>query len=206
MDLHNKTALVTGGAKRIGAAIARSLSDAGVRVAIHCHESLDEAKALQRLCPGSVVIEADLADRDARDAIVPEAVRALGALDILINNAAVWEAAPLPEIDHAHWDRLIEINLTAPFFLDAQGESKGSGALLLLAVDPGSCQGCGICARVCEDGAIAMASPSPDRVAAHRRSRITASSPRVLNRTGTPDVPVPECVRPIIPLYRHCPR
>lgn len=134
MDLHNKTALVTGGAKRIGAAIARSLSDAGVRVAIHCHESLDDAKALQRLCPGSVVIEADLADRDARDAIVPEAVRALGTLDILINNAAVWEAASLPEIEQTHWDRLIEINLTAPFFLarDAGQRMKAAGSGLIV--------------------------------------------------------------------------
>ena len=117
MDLSNKTALVTGGAKRIGAAIVRSLSDAGVRVAIHCHESLDEAKQLQHHCPGAVVIEADLADRDAREAIVPETIRALGSLDILVNNAAIWEAAPLPEIGHEHWDRMLEINLTAPFFL-----------------------------------------------------------------------------------------
>ncbi|MHC4939225.1 MAG: SDR family oxidoreductase [Planctomycetota bacterium] len=136
MNLTDKTALVTGGAKRIGAAIARSLSDAGVRVAIHCHESLEEAKELQHSCPGSVVIEADLADRDARDAVVPEAIRALGGLDILVNNAAIWESAPLPEIDQQHWDRMLEINLTAPFFLAREAgrrmKEAGSGLIVNL--------------------------------------------------------------------------
>ena len=134
VKLEHCTALVTGGAKRIGAAIARALSDAGARVAIHCHDSLDEAKELQHQCPGSVVIEADLADRDARDAVVPEAIRALGGLDILVNNAAIWEAAPLPEIDQQHWDRMLEINLTAPFFLarEAGRRMKEAGGGLIV--------------------------------------------------------------------------
>ena len=136
MNLTDKKALVTGGAKRIGAAVVRALSDAGARVAIHCHTSLDEAKELQHACPGSVVIEADLADRDARDAIVPETLRALGGLDILVNNAAIWEAAPLPEIEPDDWDRMLEINLTAPFFLArAAGlamKSRGSGVIVNL--------------------------------------------------------------------------
>ena len=134
MDLRNKTALVTGGARRIGAAIVQSLSDAGVRVAIHCHESLDEAKALQRKCPGSLVIEADLADREARDAILPETIRVLGALDILVNNASLCESAPLPEIGPDHWDRLLEINLTAPFFLarEAGQQMKEAGSGLIV--------------------------------------------------------------------------
>jgi len=132
----SRTALVTGGARRIGAAIVRALSDAGARVAIHCHTSLDEAKVLQRQCPGSVVIEADLADRDARDAVVPETIRALGGLDILVNNAAIWESAPLPEIEQDHWDRMLEINLTAPLFLAREAglhmKQRGSGVIVNL--------------------------------------------------------------------------
>ena len=96
MELQGKRALVTGGARRVGAAITRALSAAGARVAIHCHESIEEARALGAECPGSVVIEADLADRAARDAIVPEITKVMGGLDILVNNAAIWESAPIP--------------------------------------------------------------------------------------------------------------
>jgi len=136
MNLTKKTALVTGGARRIGAAIVKALSDAGVRVAIHCHDSLEEAKALQHECPGSVVIEADLADRDARNAIVPEATRALGGLDILVNNAAIWTAADLAGIEPEAWDEMLEINLTAPFFLAREAglrmKERGSGLIVSL--------------------------------------------------------------------------
>ena len=130
MDLQGKRALVTGGARRVGAAITKALSNAGARVVIHCHTSIDEARELGAQCPGSVVLEADLADRAAREAIVPEITRVLGGLDILVNNAAVYESAPLPEIDEDHWDRTLEVNLTAPFFLASQAgqQMKAAGA------------------------------------------------------------------------------
>lgn len=115
MDLKGKRALVTGGARRIGAAIVQALADEGVRVAIHCNESDLEAMELQARCPGSIVICLDLLDREARDHLVPEAVRALGGLDILVNNAAIWE--PASEISEEPWDCTLEMNLTAPVFL-----------------------------------------------------------------------------------------
>jgi pteridine reductase len=121
LDLKGKRALVTGGARRIGAAIVQALADEGVRVAIHCNESDAEAIELQARCPGSIVICVDLLDREARDHLVPEAVRALGGLDILVNNAAIWEASP--EISQEPWDCALELNLTAPVFL-AQAAAK----------------------------------------------------------------------------------
>jgi len=136
VELDGKLALVTGGAKRIGAAITRALSAQGARVAIHCNGSIDVARALARECPGSIVIEADLGDRDARDAIIPETTRVLGGLDILVNNASIYEEASLPEIGAAHWDRALEINLTAPFFLaqkaGLQMKQAGSGVIIQL--------------------------------------------------------------------------
>ena len=80
MDLSGKRALVTGGARRVGAAISKALSEAGARVAIHCHDSIDAARELGAQCPGSVVVEADLADRAARDAIIPELTRVMGGI------------------------------------------------------------------------------------------------------------------------------
>jgi len=136
VELDGKLALVTGGARRIGAEITRALSKAGARVAIHCHESIDVARELARECPGSMVIEADLGDRDARDAIIPETSRVLGGLDILVNNASIYEAAPLSEVTSEHWDRALEINLTAPFFLSQkaglQMKQAGGGVIIQL--------------------------------------------------------------------------
>ncbi|MHC4954259.1 MAG: SDR family oxidoreductase [Planctomycetota bacterium] len=136
MDITGKRALVTGGARRIGAAITRALSQAGAHVAIHCNRSIDDARELARECPGSLVIEADLADRAAREAIIPETARVLGGLDILVNNASAYDAAPLPELEPDHWDRMLEINLTAPFFLSQQAglrmKQAGSGVIVQL--------------------------------------------------------------------------
>ena len=136
MDLRGKRALVTGGARRVGAAITKALSEAGARVAIHCHDSIDAARELGAQCPGSVVVEADLADRAARDAIIPEISKVMGGLDILVNNAAVYETVSLPEMNDDHWDRTLEVNLTAPFFLARQAgrqmKAAGSGVIVNL--------------------------------------------------------------------------
>lgn len=131
MELLGKRALVTGGARRIGAAIVEALANEGVRVAIHCNRSDEEAVALHKRCPGSVVISADLLDRDARDHLVAETVRALGGLDLLVNNAAIWERET--SISEEIWDRTLEMNLTAPVFLaQAAAEAMDEGVIVNL--------------------------------------------------------------------------
>ena len=117
MDLDGKTALVTGGARRIGRAICLALAGKGVRVAIHCRASEADARDLADRCPGSVVLRADLADPAERARLLPEAIERLGRIDFLVNNASVYEAAPLAEIDEAAFERALAVDLTAPFFL-----------------------------------------------------------------------------------------
>src|SRR6185503_14698083 len=89
-----QTALVTGGARRIGSAIVRDLASHGWAVAIHCNTSVAEANVLAaeiRTATGqAVVVRGDLADRRALAGIVPEAVGALGPLTLLVNNASVF--------------------------------------------------------------------------------------------------------------------
>jgi NAD(P)-dependent dehydrogenase (short-subunit alcohol dehydrogenase family) len=91
----NKAALVTGGAQRIGRRIVERLAEGGYAVAIHCRRSTDEAETIAsriREAGGqATVLRADLADADAVERLVPEAVRALGPLTFLVNNASEFE-------------------------------------------------------------------------------------------------------------------
>ncbi len=120
--LNDKTALVTGGARRVGAAICRRLHGAGANIVVHCNQSLHEAQALvhelngQR--PGSaIVMQADLLEAGALPALVQRTVSAFGGLDVLVNNASSFYATPIGAIDERAWDDLMGTNLKAPLFL-----------------------------------------------------------------------------------------
>jgi pteridine reductase len=136
VDLGGKTALVTGGARRIGRAICIALAEEGVKVAIHCRSSEAEARDLAGRCPGSLVLRADLADPAERARVVPQALERLGQLDFLVNNASVYEQTPVGEIDEAAFERSLAVNLTAPFLLARDAglrmRAAGSGAIVNL--------------------------------------------------------------------------
>jgi pteridine reductase len=118
----NPVALITGGAKRVGAAIARRLHEAGFDLALHYRSSVDEARALQAelesLRPGSILIlQADLADLPATQALVPAVIARFGRLDALVNNASSFYPTPLGDISLDQFDDLIATNARAPLFL-----------------------------------------------------------------------------------------
>jgi len=115
-------ALVTGGARRIGAAIARTLHAAGYDLALHCHRSAAEAEALaaglERQRAGSTcVLAADLADPAAPSTLVDAVLDRYGRLDALVNNASAFFPTPVGEATPAQWDTLFAANARAPFFL-----------------------------------------------------------------------------------------
>ena len=120
--LNNKVVLITGAARRIGAAIATSLHQSGADVAIHYRGSADEAAALadkfnaQRL-DSATTFSSDLNDTTALQGLIEEVLDWHGRLDILVNNASRFYATPIGEINEGHWDDLIGSNLKAPLFL-----------------------------------------------------------------------------------------
>ena len=114
--------LITGAARRIGAATARKLHEAGARIAVHCNRSRAEADALAaelngRRAGSCAVVQGDLLDLAALPRIVEDAARAFGRLDALVNNASSFYATPFGSISQREWDDLIGTNLRAPLFL-----------------------------------------------------------------------------------------
>ncbi len=113
-----RTALVTGGAKRLGRAICLQLAHAGFRVAIHHYRSEAEAVLLAaEIGPAATAIAADLADERATQALLTRAAEALGPVGVLINNASVFERDEWDDATRESWDRHMEPNLRAPFVL-----------------------------------------------------------------------------------------
>ena len=115
-------ALVTGSARRIGAAIARALHAAGYDLALHYRSSSDDVDALaaelERARPGSTVrLQADLAEFDRLPELVARTVGRFGRLDALVNNASGFFPTPVGEATPAQWDALFATNARAPLFL-----------------------------------------------------------------------------------------
>ncbi|MBK8173777.1 MAG: SDR family oxidoreductase [Rhodospirillales bacterium] len=114
-------ALVTGAARRIGAAIARGLAGAGWAVAVHHARSTQQANALvgEIIAAGgkAVAIAADLESEDQTTALIEQAARALGPVTCLINNASIFERDEALTATHESWQRHMQINLRAPFVL-----------------------------------------------------------------------------------------
>lgn len=111
MGLKGKTALVTGGGRGIGEAIARRLAADGADVIV-CGRSEEALEKVAQAIGGKALV-VDLMDRKATDAFVLK----VGAIDILVNNAGIAESAPLHRCDDDMWDRMMELNATASFRL-----------------------------------------------------------------------------------------
>lgn len=120
--LHDKVVLITGGARRVGAAITRKLHAAGATVVVHYHRSAQEAQdlaaELNARRPGSVTpLGGNLLKVPLLAALVEATIARHGHLDILVNNASTFYPTRVGEITEAHWDDLMGTNLKAPLFL-----------------------------------------------------------------------------------------
>lgn len=137
-----KTALVTGGAKRIGAAIVEDLAAHGFAVAIHCNRSRDEAEALSARIVGSggraAVVVADLTSMREADGLIGAAAEKLGPVGLLVNNASIFEDDSIENFDLAVWERHFAIHLKAPALLSrrfAGALAPGTHGLIVNIVD-----------------------------------------------------------------------
>lgn len=116
-----RAALVTGGAQRIGRAIALALADAGFAIALHCHTSVAAAEAtcaeIRSTGRSCVVLRADLASEAEVVRLLPQATSALGPIGVLVNNASPFERDEWHDATRASWDAHLEPGLRAPFVL-----------------------------------------------------------------------------------------
>lgn len=121
MELEGKVALVTGAAHRVGRALALALARRGMRLAIHYHASADDARSTAREVEAvsgteAWAVQADLTDAAAPERLIDDVAAHFGALNVLVNSAAIMVRQPLEDVTPADWDRTMHLNLRAPFF------------------------------------------------------------------------------------------
>jgi 3-oxoacyl-[acyl-carrier protein] reductase len=134
--LAGKVALVTGGSRGIGAAIARKLAEEGADVAITYARSGEKARAvvadIEAAGRRGLAIAADNTDADAIESAVEQATAALGRLDILVNNAGIFIAEPLERLTLQDFDATIAVNLRAAFVASKAAASRmGAGGRII---------------------------------------------------------------------------
>jgi len=140
--LRDKAILVTGGARRIGAAIVRRLHDAGANVAVQYRASAEEARSLAaelnaRRANSVVLLQSDLTQTRLLGGLITGATQTWGRIDVLVNNASSFHPTAMGKISEDSWDDLIGTNLKAPLFLAqaAAPELRRTGGCIVNIVD-----------------------------------------------------------------------
>ena len=136
--MHGKVVLITGGAKRVGAAISRRLHAAGANLMLHYRASAGEARLLQgelnhTRAASVALIQADLLDVGKLPSLVEQTLSTFGRLDGLVNNASSFFATQVGDITPAAWEDLVGTNLRAPLFLSqaaAPALRRAQGAIV----------------------------------------------------------------------------
>ncbi len=121
-SLTGKTVLITGGARRVGAAVARELHAAGANLVVHYRNSARDAEVLaaelnQARSGSAAIVPGELLDVAKLPSLVEFALRSFGGLDVLINNASTFYPTPIGKITPQAWDDLLGTNLKVPTFL-----------------------------------------------------------------------------------------
>jgi len=141
MDLSGKSAIVTGASRRIGRAIALALAERGSDIVVHCHRSREEAQTtasqVRKLGRRATIVVADQAAWNDVERICREAWDAMGGIDVLVNNAAIYRRTPLAEVNERDWDDLLDTDLKGPFafarFLGPRMKERGHGKIVNIA-------------------------------------------------------------------------
>lgn len=135
MKIENSVVLVTGAGVRIGREIAIALAECKARIAVHYNSSAKQASetlaSIRAAGSDGELFQADLTDHTNADKLIGKVVAHFGAIDCLVNSAAVMERTPVGEVTPDQWDAMFALNLKAPFFLSqaaaaVMGERGGS--------------------------------------------------------------------------------
>jgi len=131
MELAGRVALVTGAGRRVGRAIALGLAGRGARVAVHYNGSStgarETAAEATRLGTQARTFQADLSAPEEPTRLVDEVAGAFGALDVVVNSAAVMLRTPIGSVTPAQWDAIFALNLRAPFFVAQAAAPRMAG-------------------------------------------------------------------------------
>ena len=153
MRLQGKTALVTGAARGIGLAFARAYLAEGAQVAIADINLAAAEKAVAELGPKAHAIALDVTKQDSIDAAFAEAIGRMGKLDILINNAALFSAAPIVDITRADHDKLFAVNVAGTLFCQQAAArhmiARGQGGTIINMASQAGRRGEGLVAVYC---------------------------------------------------------
>lgn len=153
MRLLGKTALITGSARGIGLEFARAYIAEGARVALADINAEAVARAAAELGPQAIGIQMDVTQQASIDAGFASAIAQMGQLDILVNNAALFSAAPIDEITRADYDRLFAVNVAGTMFcLQAAAKhmiARGKGGKIINMASQAGRRGEGLVAVYC---------------------------------------------------------
>lgn len=154
MRLQGKTALITGAARGIGLELARAyLAEGAAGVAIADINAEAAAKAAVSLGPKAHAVQMDVGSQSSIDAGFASAIAAMGHLDILVNNAALFSASPITEISRADYDRLFAVNVSGTLFcLQAAARhmvARGQGGKIINMASQAGRRGEGLVAVYC---------------------------------------------------------
>jgi NAD(P)-dependent dehydrogenase (short-subunit alcohol dehydrogenase family) len=153
MRLQDKTALITGAARGIGLVIARAYLAEGAEVAIADINLAAAQKAAESLGPKAHAIALDVTKQESIDAGFAEAIAQMGKLDILINNAALFSAAPTVEITRADYDKLFAVNVAGTLFCQQAAArhmiARGQGGTIINMASQAGRRGEGLVAVYC---------------------------------------------------------
>jgi pteridine reductase len=136
-DTEGRTALITGAARRIGRATALSLAQSGMNIVVHYHTSAEAAGELRdqirAVGVDAWLVQADLAERSEVEALLPQAARTAGTVDVLVNNASVFPRDRIADFTADELDLSLQINALSPLLLArAFAEQTGAGAVINL--------------------------------------------------------------------------
>ncbi len=143
-DLRGNVALVTGGAHRLGRAIALALGQAGANVVVHYNHSREQAQGvlheLEALGVQATVVAGDLSRVAEVERVVDTAVARWGRLDVLVNNAGIWGSTPIGTVTEERWSELIDTNLRSAFFAAQRAAPalRASGGAIVNIADVGA--------------------------------------------------------------------
>jgi pteridine reductase len=141
MEISGSVALVTGGARRLGRAFSLALAEAGADVVVNYNSSAADARSavagIEALGRRALAVQGDVASGAAVRRLVAETERHFGRLDVLVNSASLFERAAVHEISEEQWDRVLAVNLKAPFLLSQAAapllKRAGGGVIINVA-------------------------------------------------------------------------